>query len=522
MKNKLNKYFNDNELEGFGAFYKITNKHENYGIEKGKLILVTAINPTPSGEGKTTTLIGINDCLNYFGESSLACLRQPSVGPFFGIKGGATGSGECEIINARKINSGFTGDFYAIETANNLILSVIENEVYFSTDLKIDPKRILWKRCIDINDRSLRNINYFIKENIEINTDFTITAASYLMALFCLAKDKYDFRKRLEDTIVAFDYSNSPVYLRDLKIIDSIMLILEDALKPNVAFSKQNNPIIIHGGPFANIAHGCNTLIALKNALKRSEYVLTEAGFGAELGAEKFIDILCRESGLKPGLIVLTTTLKATIYHGEQIAKIKNKIISTKETIDLGFENIRYHMNVLKKYNPNVCIIINKFTNDNLEDLMYLKLKCDNIASTVISTMWQDGPSKNIDVYKMIKENYKNSDFELNYIYDLNDSVINKITLLSKKIYNASNVIFSDKALSKIKENNKWIDGYYICGAKTPYSVSTSIDFKTFEKQEVVVEDIEINHAAKFVIPIFSKIFLMPGLPKNPNAKNKF
>lgn len=513
MNNNIFKYFNIKELEKFGSFYKIRKEYEIPNDSKSNLILVTSINPTPEGEGKTTTLIGINDCLNYYGKDSIACLRQPSMGPYFGIKGGATGSGRCEIQNPEKINCGFTGDFYAIEAANNLIMSVIENEIYFNSELNIDPRKIIWKRCIDINDRSLRNINYQISKKDKVDSSFTITAASYLMALFCLAKNKKDFKERLEKTIVAFNSKNKPIYVQDLNITDSIMLILDDALKPNLAFSKENNPIIIHGGPFANIAHGCNSVIALSAALNKSEYVLTEAGFGSELGAEKFINILCRETNLIPSLVVLTITLKAVKYHGSFSGST-----NTQETIDNGFQNVVHHFNLLKKYGLNVCIVINKFSDDNPQELDYLYNKSSDLTTTVISTMWQDGSSKNEELYKTII-NSVNKPNKIEFTYSLKEEAMKKINKLCTEIYNASSIKYSVTALSKLQENEHLLNNYYICGAKTPYSPSIKNEYMDLEKHDVIVEDIEINHASKFIIPIFSKTFLMPGLPKEPNAK---
>ncbi|MDE7088424.1 MAG: formate--tetrahydrofolate ligase, partial [Malacoplasma sp.] len=402
MKKEILKYFSELELEKFGDFYKLKNDYEKINNSNNKLILVTSINPTPEGEGKTTTLIGLNDCLNYFGKSSLACLRQPSMGPFFGIKGGATGSGQCEILDAEKINCGFTGDFYEIEAANNLIMSIIENEIYFNSELDIDPNKIMWKRCIDINDRSLREIKYEIKKGIEIKSGFTITAASYLMALFCIAKNKKDFKDKLDNTIVAFNKQNKPIYLKELKISDAIMLVLNNSLKPNLAFSKFGNPIIIHGGPFANIAHGCNSLIALTYAINKAEYVFTEAGFGSELGAEKFIDILCREANLIPDLVVLTITLKAVKHHGKTVLEKMNQKYCAKELIDVGFENVKHHFNLLKKFNLNVCIIFNKFDSDDEKELNYLKSKSSSLTISTISTMWQDGPKNNKAIFDLI------------------------------------------------------------------------------------------------------------------------
>lgn len=515
MNNKrIYDFFSENEIEQYGLFYKINTDIEkiNLNNENKKMILVTSINPTPSGEGKTTTLIGINDCLNYFNKSSVACLRQPSMGPFFGIKGGATGSGECEIQHPEKINCGFTGDFYEIEAANNLIVAMIENEIYFNTDLDVDPNKIFWKRCIDVNDRSLRNIRYAINKDIEIQTNFTITAASNLMALFCLATSKQDFRKKIDNTIVALSKKGQKIYLKQLNITDSIMMILENALKPNVAFSKYNNPIIIHGGPFANIAHGCNSIIATKLGLSKFEYVLTEAGFGADLGAEKFLNIKCREMQIVPSLVVIAITLKAIKHHGKQYEDKMLQIIK-------GFDNVLKHIESIKSFNLNFCIVINKFADDNEDELQYLKSLCEAQCDSAISTMWSDGPSTNKQIYDMIISNCKHNS-HIKYTYELDDSEVIKIEKIAKTIYGANGVIFSELAKTKLEQNKDFIKNYYICCAKNAYSLTSDQNILGKPTNfDIKVDDIEINHASKFIIPIMSKIFLMPGLPKEPNAK---
>ncbi|MCF0217701.1 MAG: formate--tetrahydrofolate ligase [Malacoplasma sp.] len=519
MEAKVFKYFEKDEIEQFGPFYKLNKTEFDFDLKKKNLILVTSITPTPAGEGKTTTLIGLNDCLNYFGLNSIACLRQPSMGPYFGIKGGATGSGMCELLLPDKINCGFTGDFYEIEAANNLIMAIIENEIYFNSSLNINPQKIMWKRCIDVNDRSLRDISYQIKKDINVNSSFTITAASFLMALFCLAKSKKDFEQKLNDTIIAFDYNDNPVYIKQLSITNAIMQILENALKPNLAFSKSNNPVIIHGGPFANIAHGCNSLIALNYGLSKADYVFTEAGFGSDLGAEKFLDILCRETNLIPNLVVLTITLKATIYHGKQISK--DETLLTKQLIDIGFSNVLHHFNLLKQYGLPVCIVINKFSNDNEADLQYLLFKSKQLCNSVISKIWDNGVNnESRDVCDLILNSVKQIE-KINFTYKLSDSVFQKIEDLSKKGYLAKQVSYSEKAIQKIKEAQPYINNFYVCGAKTQYSASTAVEFVDTNLQDVFVEDIEINYAARFIIPLYSKMFLMPGLPKVPRAKSK-
>lgn len=509
MNNNANKYFKNEEIMQFGLFHKV--KKNNLNKKNSHLILVTSINPTPAGEGKTTTLIGINDSLNYFNKSSIACLRQPSMGPFFGIKGGATGSGECEIQHPNKINCGFTGDFYEIEAANNLISAIIENEIYFNSDLKIDKNKIFWKRCIDVNDRSLRKINYEVTKNETIDTFFTITAASNLMALFCLAKSKQDFKTRLENTIVAMNINNEPVYVKDLNIIDSLMMILDNALDPNLAFSKHNSPILIHGGPFANIAHGCNSVIATEIGLSQFDYVLTEAGFGADLGAEKFLNIKCRDANLVPSLVVIAVTLKAVKHHGGD-KKGLEKIIK-------GFENVVKHISTIKSFKLNYCIVINKFNDDDPVELEYLKSLCDAQCDSEISNMWSEGPNTSKNICDMIIENCKNNN-SINFTYNLLDENTTKIEKICKTVYGASKVNFSENVIKKLQDNQKYIKDYYVCCAKTPYSLSadqTLIGCPT--NFNIDINDVEINHAAKFIIPILSKIFLMPGLPKEPNAK---
>lgn len=514
---KIKKYFKKKDLIQFGEFYKI--KPSNY-IENNnsKLILVTSINPTPTGEGKTTTLIGINDCLNYFKKKSIAILRQPSMGPFFGIKGGATGSGKCSIENSNKINCGFTGDFFAIESVNNLIQSVIENEIYQNSILDIDESTIMWNRCIDSNDRSLRDINYKITNDTKkIKSKFNITAASYLMASFCLAKSKEDFKNIIENTLIAFSKKKKPIYIKDLNIINSIMMIIDDALNPNIAFSRYQNPIIIHGGPFANIAHGCNSVIATKLGLSTSDYVITESGFGIDLGAEKFLNIKTRILNKIPNLVVIAITIKSLKYHGG----VKNDDLNKENIIALkkGFDNLEKNIDSIKSFNLNFVVVINKFNDDTNNEIIELKKLLDEKKyPSEISTMWQDGPSKNKQIHDLIMNNIFEN--KINYTYELNDKIFEKANKIAKIIYGANGVKFSKKAIDKINKNKKYITNYFVCFAKTfsslsddPKKINRPINFN------ITINDIEINHSAKFIILITSKVFLMPGLPKFPNAK---
>lgn len=517
--NKLNIFFKNEDIKQYGDFYKIKSENFKDKNRKGKLILVTSINPTPTGEGKSTTLIGLNDCFNFANKNSIAVLRQPSIGPFFGIKGGATGSGECSILNSDEINTGFTGDFYSTETANNLIYSIIENEIYFNSELDIDKSKILWDRCIDINDRSLRQINYFINKNNQQNASFAITAASRLMAAFCLANDYEDLKNTIENTIVAYTTKNKPIYIKDLKIVDSIMLILKNAIKPNIAFSKYNSPIIIHGGPFANIAHGCNSIIATDIGLKVSDYTFTEAGFGADLGAEKFLNIKCRKMKVVPSLVVITVTLKSLKYHSG--IKVEDLDKPNLNGIEIGFDNLLKHIETIKGFGLNYVVILNKHNIDTDSEINEFKYNCEKFnINFAISTMWQDGPSKNQHLVAFIEENLKENK-EINFTYKLDSDIKTKVKEIANKVYGANDVNYSQEALDIIKEIEEQCKGYYICIAKTFSSLSD--DPKKLNRPKnfnINVTDIKINHCAKFVIIITSQIYLMPGLPKVPKAKS--
>lgn len=515
---KKKNYFKKNEIQNANSgFFKVNVKNIN-DKNDSHLILVTSINPTPSGEGKTTTLIGLNDCLNYFNKKTLACLREPSMGPYFGIKGGAAGSGKNSLKKADKINGCFTGDFYAIETANNLIMTMIENSLYFDNQLNIDPTKVLWKRCLDMNDRSLRNISYQIKD-IDVLSEFTITAASKMMALFCLSKDKNDFINRLENTIIAKTFDNKNIYVKDLKIKEALMSIMDEALNPNIVESSYDNPVLVHGGPFANIAHGCNSFIATNIALSKAKYVFTEAGFGADLGAEKFLNIKCREFNIKPSLVVITATIKALKYHGGVALNDLNKI--DLNAIEKGFDNLLKHVESIRSFNLPLCVVINKFSSDTKKELDLLKKLClENQIDCEVSTTWQNGPSKNIKLVKLIERNI-NKENKIKYTYDLKDDPIIKMEKIAKTIYGASGINLSDKAKKKLIEFEKQIKDYYICFAKTPFSLSSNPNLLGRPKDFYIdIDDIEINSAVKFLIPITSKVFMMPGLPKNPNALN--
>lgn len=520
MDNKFKNFFKKSEIINANSGFHKFNIDIQKNIKNKKnsnLILVTSINPTPTGEGKTTTLIGLNDCMNYFGRKSLACLREPSMGPYFGIKGSATGSGKNSLLNPDKINSCFTGDFFAIETANNLIVTILENLIYFQEDNDIDIETISWKRCIDINDRSLREISYKIKDK-NIKAEFTITAASKLMALFCLSKNKEDFIIKLENTIIAKTKNDKDIYVKDLKIKDALISIMDDALNPNIVLSSYKNPVLIHGGPFANIAHGCNSFIATNVALSKANFVFTEAGFGADLGAEKFINIKCREFNIKPSLAIITVTVKALKYHGG--VKLDDLNTPNLQAIEKGFSNLEKHVESIKSFNLPFCVVINKFNNDTNQELNLLKKLClKKQIDCEISTTWQNGPSKNLKLVKLIERNISKN-YKINFTYDLKDDSILKMEKVAKIIYGAEGINLSNKAKAKLEHYKNQIKDYYICFAKTPFSISSNPNLLGRPKNFYIdIDDFEINSAVKFLIPLTSKIFMMPGLSREPNAQ---
>ncbi len=490
---------------------KITKIDPNLS-EKGKLIIVTAMNPTPAGEGKTTTSIGLVDVLNKHKVKTIGALREPSLGPVFGMKGTGSGSNNAILYPFDKINLHFTGDLHAIAAANNLIAAVIENELYQCSSLNIDKNRILWKRCLDINDRSLRDITLHLKPGLDLNTSFNITAASDLMALFCLCNSKQDFKEKISRTIVAYSTDDKPITINDLKITDAIMTIISDALDPNLVRTKENNPVFVHGGPFANIAHGCSSLISIKMALKLADVVVTEGGFGSDLGLEKFMNITCVEGNLKPNLVCLTISLKSIIFHDN------NEHTNETDQIDNGFKNVLHHVNHAKQYNVPVLVVINHRQEDKPESLIYLinKLNEANIEFT-LSNCWAEGSKDSDDMFNKVMELLnKESNYTPLFSKDLN--VLEKIETISKQVYGANKVVFENNTLEELKAIK---DNKYVCIAKNPYSLTC--DAKRLNKPdyyETVITSIEYNDSANLVIPITSTIYRMPGLPKEPKAKD--
>ena len=499
----------DVEIEQYGKYKaKIIKTNSN---KNGKLILVTAINPTPKGEGKTTVSIGLADSLQYLGKNVCLALREPSLGPIFGMKGGATGGGLCKIVPSDDINLHFTGDFHAITSASNLLSSAIENHIYQGNNLKF--KEVIFKRCVDMNDRSLRNIDCNLNDGIKRKDGFVITAASEIMAILCLSKDLNDLKNRLGNIIVGININNDYIYAKQLNVNNAMTVILKDAIKPNLVQTLFNTPCIIHGGPFANIAHGCNSLIATNIALKSADYVVTEAGFGADLGAEKFFDIKCRIGDLKPDVVVIVATIKALKYHGgSSLEKVDEENI---DNLKEGCKNLIKHIENIKNiYKLNVVVALNKFDNDSENEIQTLK----NIVDNVIVTDSYNNKFGSVSLASKILE-LLDKETHFSYAYENNDTLEEKINKVCKNIYGAKEVIYSDKVLEKL--NNINYQNLPICIAKTPYSLSDNpkklnrpIDFN------ITIKDISLSNGAGFVVVYTNNILTMPGLPKSPNYVN--
>ena len=479
---------------------------------KGKLILTTAISPTPYGEGKTTVSIGLNDALRKLGKNSIAALREPSLGPVFGIKGGATGGGYAQVVPMEEINLHFTGDFHAITSANNLISAAIDNHLYFGNKLSIDPNQICFHRCLDVNDRALRHVKLQNRDE-----SFNITAASEIMSILCLAKDLNDLKTRLGSILISFNTNKEPIYAKDLKLEGALTVLLKDAIKPNLVQSLENNPIIIHGGPFANIAHGCSSIIATNLGLKIADYVITEAGFGSDLGAEKFFDIKCRNASLKPDAIVLVVTTKALKHQGgitkENIQK------ESLEGIKKGLPNLEAHLENISKFTKNIVVCLNQYNTDTKAEIEIIQkfVQEKNYAFTT-TTSYQDGGEGSIDLAKeVIKLCSKENDFQLLYPNPL--PLLEKIEKLAHEIYHATSIKISDKVKEKLKTYEQMgYQDFPICIAKTQYSISDNPNLLGYPKDyELKIDDVNIYTGAKFVVVYLGNIMTMPGLPLHPN-----
>ena len=513
------------DLEQYGKYKakisdKIYKKIDNN--KSGKLVLVTAMSPTPLGEGKTTVSIAIADGLRKINQKSILALREPSLGPVFGIKGGATGGGKVQVAPMENINLHFTGDIHAITSANNLLSSLIDNHIYFGNKLRF--KEVVWKRCLDLNDRQLRQIETGLSGESKIvprKDKFDISVASEIMAILCLSENIFDLRNNLGNILVGYSEENKPIYAKDLNAEGAMTVLLKDAIKPNLVQTLEHTPAIIHGGPFANIAHGCNSIIATKLAMKLSDYTVTEAGFGADLGAEKFLDIKCRKANIQPDVVVIVATVKAIKYHGGiEKDKIQQENI---EGITNGIGNLYKHIeNIKEKFGLNVIVALNKYKTDTEKEINYIKncLEEKGIELSIVEG-WEKGGAGAIDIAKKIV-NITEKPKELKYVYQLNESTKDKIYKLTKNIYGANEIIYEEKAEKEIERIEKL--GYSklpICMAKTQYSFSDNAkNLECKEKYSITIRDLEIKSGAGFIVVYAGKIMTMPGLPKIPAAES--
>ncbi len=491
--------------------------------EDGKLILVTAISPTPAGEGKTTTSVGLVDGLCHIGKKAVICLREPSLGPCFGMKGGAAGGGYAQVIPMTDINLHFTGDFHAIGAAHNLLSALIDNHIHWDNQLNIDPRRITWKRVVDMNDRSLRDITCGLGgtgNGIPRQSGFDITVASEIMAVFCLASDIDDLQKRIGNIVIGYTKDNEPVRAKQLKADGAITALLKDAFKPNLVQTLENNPAFMHGGPFANIAHGCNSVVSTKTALKLADYVVTEAGFGADLGAEKFFDIKCRKSGLKPDAVVLVATTKALKMHGGvKKEELNNENI---QAVVKGCDNLGRHIENIGKFGLPVIVAINDYVTDTAEEHKQIINFCKNIGvQCKISSHWEKGGEGAADLAKEVAKIADSNSAEFKTLYPDNMSLWDKTEHIAKNIYGAAEIIADKKVRNQfLKLEKDGFGDYPVCMAKTQYSFSTDPLLMGAPKgHEVPIREVRLSAGAEFIVVVCGEIMTMPGLPRVPSAE---
>jgi formate--tetrahydrofolate ligase len=515
----------EEHLEPYGHYKaKISLKYLDSlkGKKNGKLILVTAISPTPAGEGKTTTTVGLGDALNHIGKKAIICLREPSLGPVFGVKGGAAGGGYAQIVPMEDINLHFTGDFGAIQLANNLLAALIDNHISHGNELGIDVRRIQWKRVLDMNDRALRDITVGLggtANGYPRQDGFDIVVASEVMAIFCLSTSLEDLRKRLGNIVIGYTREQKPVTAKDLQAHGAMTVLLKDALAPNLVQTLENNPAFVHGGPFANIAHGCNSVLATQSALKLADYVVTEAGFGADLGAEKFLDIKCRKTGLRPSAAVIVATMRALKYHGGVDVKEVSK--ENLAALEKGLVNLERHVeNVSKVYGIPCVVSINKFTFDTEAELKLVTERMNKLGVQVVTaTHWGDGGKGAADLAKIVV-GLCDKPSSPSFVYEDADSLWDKINKIAKKVYRASEVTADAKVRAQIKKLQE--DGYGnfpVCVAKTQSSFSTDAALRGAPSNHVVnVREVRLAAGAEFVVMICGDIMTMPGLPKVPSA----
>ncbi len=523
IANKLNIASEDLELYGNDKA-KLNINSDELSAKAENLVLVTSINPTRAGEGKSTITVGLTDSLQAIDKSVVACLREPSMGPVFGIKGGATGGGYAQVNPMADINLHFTGDMHAITAANNLIAAAIDNHIHQGNELAIDINNITFKRVMDMNERSLREVTICqgpAINGVERKDGFQITVASEVMAILCLAKDLNDFKERIGQMIVAYSTKNEPIYVRDLNVVGAVALIMKDALKPNLIQTLEHAPVLMHGGPFANIAHGCNSLIATRLGLKLADYVVTEAGFGADLGSEKFIDIKSRMGNLKPKAIVIVATIRALKLHGG--ADMNNLSVEDTKALEAGLANLAKHIDTVKKYGVNYVVAINKFATDTEAEIELLTKYCaDNNHEVVLANVWEHGSKGGIELANKVVELCENSTNELNFIYDGNDPFEEKLNKIITNVYGGNGFTLSDNAkkqLANLQALN--LANLPVCMAKTPASLSDNPEMIGAPSDFTInIDEIRVSNGAGFIVVITGKVMVMPGLGKNAAMYN--
>ncbi|MGG0937502.1 formate--tetrahydrofolate ligase [Brevibacillus centrosporus] len=490
----------------------------------GKLILVTAMNPNPAGAGKTLTTIGLSQSLNALGKKTIAALREPSLGPCMGIKGGATGGGQAQILPADEINLHFTGDIHAITSAHNLLAAMIDNHIFQGNPRRLNPKKIVWKRAMDMNDRALRNIVVGVGDgNGMVREDgFMITTASEIMAILCLSENLADLRERLNQIIIGYDFDDEPVRAEEIHAVEAMCVLLKEAIKPNLVQTIEGTPVLVHGGPFANIAHGCSSVIATKTALKLADYVVTEAGFGADLGAEKFFDIKCRMAGLTPAAAVVVITVRALKYNGG--VKVSDLSVANLEALERGFANVRRHIENLKKFGVPTVVAINHFTTDTQEEIEAVVAFCQQLGvEAALSDVWAEGSKGGIELAeKVARAAEQPSTFR--FLYEENQTTRKKIETVVKEIYRGSDVVFSPSALKTLQKIEEMgLSHFPVCMAKTPYSFTDRADIMGAPTDFTIsVSEIRISAGAGFIVALTGSLVTMPGLPKKPAAESLY
>lgn len=511
----LELYGNDKAKISLDIYNSFENKKD------AKLILVTAITPTPLGEGKSTTTIGLTDAMNLIGKHTIACLREPSLGPVFGVKGGAAGGGYAQVNPMADLNLHFTGDLHAMTSANNLISACIDNHIFQGNELNINPDRIVWQRCMDLNDRALREVMVAVNSKKGIigrKDQFNITVASEIMAILCLATSIEDLRMRIDNLIVAYTYDNEQIKVKDLGITGSVLVLLKDAIKPNLIQTLENNPVLVHGGPFANIAHGCNSIMATKLGLKLADYVVTEAGFGADLGAEKFLDIKCRVGNLKPNAVVVVATIKALKYHGG--VTVAECLEPNLDALKKGIVNLEKHIDTIKTFGLPYVVCVNRFLKDTDEEIEYLmNWAKENNHKVALSEVFSKGGKGGVELANLVVDAC-NEPNDFKYIYDLEDPIETKILKIAQKVYGAKNIEFTKKGkeyLEIVKKGN--YQDFYICMAKTPLSLTDNAKIVGAPTDFTIkIKEIRISAGAKFLVCLTGDIMTMPGLSKVPLA----